>query len=150
MREIKFRAWELSKKKFTMYFHIPTQLGDEYPMFHQGFRFQQFTGLKDKNRKEIYEGDIVRGVVRHPQLLTGDNDENSSVKMCGSVFYDHSGFKLKVIQGLPDKNRHKLINYFSFIGNDGETFSDREVIGNIYEKPGLFQSEIDDRSVADK
>lgn len=76
--------------------------------------------------------------MHYPQLLTTDNDDNSAFKMCGSVFYDHAAFELKVIQHLSNENREGLVNYFSFIGSDGETFDDREVIGNIYENPELL------------
>jgi uncharacterized phage protein (TIGR01671 family) len=64
MREIKFRAWNADR-------HIMFQVGDDFgttdPLdpivyFRQGqpVILMQFTGLLDKNGKEIYEGDILK------------------------------------------------------------------------------------------
>ena len=57
MREIKFRAWIKNHKQ--MIFLTAVAFGDLIDNHKKGFEIMQFTGLKDKNRKEIYEGDIV-------------------------------------------------------------------------------------------
>lgn len=60
MREIKFRAWN---KKSKNYLYEPqyTNFWLDMDGFDDGrFIFEQYTGLKDKNEKPIFEGDIVK------------------------------------------------------------------------------------------
>lgn len=131
-REIKFRAWD-TKNKNWMEFIPPKEYmidsdewdwrdsgGDEAslffpsnpigPTFNNRIIYQQFTGIKDKNNKEIYEGDII-------VFYTNINDKNISL-----VEYDNRNLCF-----LP------RIEDVCVLNQKGE------IIGNIFENPELLK-----------
>lgn len=138
MREIKFRAWD--KNLFVMRFNaskvgsaIYWDNGESFAAFGDEYILMQFTGLVDKNGKEIYEGDIVIGPSDSSAILrtraknnkrTFPKFEVSFGKIGGEMF----GFRLD------------CLNYDDF----QRTFplpKECEVIGNIYENPSLLDTQ---------
>jgi len=62
MREIKFRAWDKRHNQMVLWIDLADIPYARENFFHYTDKeqvFMQYTGLKDKNDKEIYEGDIV-------------------------------------------------------------------------------------------
>lgn len=115
MREIKFRAW---CGKYIWPWKKIKEWGNIFDQ--EDLVLMQFTGLKDKNGVEIYEGDILQYE--------------------GSSAYGWDGRKSKIIVGgdttLGDSENLFLygLGWMYEIGEDtGKGCRDIEVIGNIYE-----------------
>jgi len=118
-REIKFRAWNKEYKEWlTEYEFSISQDGDRIFLENgdcfdipKEYEINQYTGLKDKNGKEIYEGDIVNS--------WADMTEN----YIREVIWNETGLEFKPLTG-----RTLCKNNSPFL----------EVIGNIYENPKLL------------
>lgn len=93
----------------------------------------QYTGLKDKNDKEIYEGDIVKSKMYLP---IGDGSRERVISNKGVMCYD----KLGILAIKTDEYNGKpcYSDFFHTIELSDCEF-EIEVIGNIYENPELLE-----------
>lgn len=110
MREIKFR--EFYKKENIMYSDIDIS-NECLPIHDDNVVIMQYTGLKDKNGAEIYEGDIVEFRIR----ILGNR-------------YEKSVCKVSFIDGSYIITKDKELRLWNM---------NCEVIGNLYENPELLK-----------
>lgn len=97
-REIKFRAWD--KKRSEMLSNDQIEETLPIKVFNDSrYLIMQYTGLKDKNGKEIYEGDIIGGYKIVPGVVEWQEWlEDIEVSMAGFSFpYVHSKNNMVVL-----------------------------------------------------
>lgn len=120
MREIKFRAIlrheartaeEYAEYDAPIYFTLDDLMRGKVTFLDPlHWVFSQWTGLKDKNSREICEGDVVR--------------------------YGELPYQIMEIKFETDKWEESYYHYSGFVFPDGE--DNLEIIGNIYEHPDLL------------
>ena len=138
MREIKFRIWDKETKHMHIFgdnihdtiafegktnkiYYYNLQNGCGSLSEDSDYVLMQYTGLKDKNGQEIYEGDIV--------YIKG---ETELLDIKGKVEYNDSWAQFVIT------NTGNIINETEPLGDYEE--QDLEVIGNIYNNPELLKN----------
>lgn len=150
-REIKFRAWDEYKNEMF----IPKKLvwwetglrcnarmglvkGNEIPVDEKGslsnannIVLMQYTGLKDKNGKEIYEGDVMQTTIDEYDDIIVEEDEWGEHE---EPYHHKKEVHRNIVEWEP------LYGRFSHLPSQLDTLSriHWEVVGNIYENPELL------------
>lgn len=114
-REIRFREWDGLR-----FFHVNIDSDDKI--------FQLSTGLKDKNNKEIYEGDIIKYVY---ELPFPENEKKFQWETIGQVIFSNGCFGILTEDKKYDSYKGTLSNYPAVLV---------EVVGNIFENPELLNA----------
>lgn len=137
MRKIKFRCKKLKTGEWVYGENIQCQIDGTNRVCIEEHGYQrwldqetvgQFTGLLDRNGKEIYEGDIVECVSWNEYFSKGGRPmEQFRRKMY--VDFRNGGFKMVETMPYPMKD-----NEWDIIFN-----GDIEVIGNIHDNPELME-----------
>jgi len=151
MREVRFRAWHpefgemvytgstvlVMKREFSPFvFDVGFS---HYPSDISAWKIMQFTGLKDRNGKEIFEGDIVS-----VPYVTPFGERTNKVDFKCLIGFENGRFVLSTkpeTQSIASWCEREKGGYVPNYGNTviikDKTFL--TVIGNIYENPELIE-----------
>ena len=140
MRTIKFRAWNKKSEKWEESFGISNDgifmrlgIGQK----SDGIEIMQFTGITDRNGKEIYEGDIVK------HCNTKEYNNLHQQKQLFEVVWVKKNFSKDICDGRDDifmETGFKFKKLFDGLSTVFCPEKDLEVIGNIYESSYLLDN----------
>ena len=141
MKELKFRVWEERENAYDTWSYILDSNGNLFRNVYgaligcdkEDYIVEQYTGLKDKNGKEIYEGDIVEAPI-YGVWTTGNSDAIFGDKIWKLlvIWSDADcGFLFKVIGSKNQPNR-----VYDILDQRLGAFV---VIGNIHENADLLE-----------
>ncbi|MEK4139632.1 YopX family protein [Paenibacillus sp. FSL M7-0547] len=115
-RQFKFRVWDILGKRMLQWgdiFNLPAWEIFPGTPEQRAFNVMQYTGLKDKNGREIYEGDFIQ-------------NENT----IGEIEWVQEHCAFMAFTRNP--------SFYRYLESDGQ-LNLTEIIGNIYENPELIE-----------
>ena len=132
MREIKFRAWCGERMYYMENFDFFINecgacINVNHPEYGKTYKvtkwnLMQYSGLKDRNGQEVFEGDVIKMIALH-----NDHNQKGAVDYA-SIYFSHGQFCI-ALDGY--KIGTPLFNV--------KLSSSVEVIGNIHENPELLK-----------
>jgi uncharacterized phage protein (TIGR01671 family) len=138
-REIKFRGWfqGINGIEEWVYGYLVKQTNGNWEIINGETSWTvdnvgQYTGLKDKNGKEIYEGDVYKQESFEKVRLTDNHKTKEYGYRIGQIIYENGSFKHTI--------EKQLNSYFGTLPVTRDIYvvdgiaEHIEVIGNIYEK----------------
>ena len=145
MNRFKFRAWQENAKKglqaWSWQEMKDTSLNDFFSNSNNRFVIMQYTGLKDKNGKDIFEGDIVKDIFENAfnELFESENYKVEFVNCCWCFIGERIN-DCRPIESEIDLHNHFYFNELTtnFFDDNGN-LKNFEVIGNVFENPELLK-----------
>lgn len=147
-REIKFRVWDSGVQKMMPVFSLTPNVGlvligdktglkqfdDEYgsPMLTykwDGLQIMQTTGLKDRDGKDVFEGDILRSMEY--------SNPSDPVIIQAVKYLPHLGSYVLYTASCLETEWDEMI--YQAISDKNCNMAFHEIIGNIYEHPELLK-----------
>jgi len=134
MKEIKFRAWDKQDKEMLEPFDLYSIgiVNGENGYDPKYYILLQYTGLKDKNGKEIYEGDILLMPVYPSESNPNGEPDMGVVGFTAGAF----GWRYLNSKGKPTGQFESFLSW----NGESDNLLEEKVIGNIYENPELLKA----------
>ena len=143
MREIKFRAFD--KKRKCMFqvteinfrangniYSVSPDQGGTWLLIDE-VELLQYTGLKDKNGREVYEGDLLKKVLTIDVTALGEKSaEIETHEIIGYVKFEKGHFGIYFIKHTSHKEAEN--SFYPFLNE-----KEYEIIGNIFENSELLE-----------
>lgn len=135
MRIIKFRAWDKRKNKGCdtkemLYDAQNHNLWRDFVDYPEIYELMEFTGLKDKDGREIYEGDVIDSCYYYDYEEPWGGQNSALDDFRGKIEYDNENacfyIKAQTLQ-----SGKKLFNQIEL--------KETKIIGNIHENPELLK-----------
>jgi len=153
MKTIKFRVWCFDNYEGNSLMYFPADFQELYQLTtngqqHEEFVIQQFTGLLDKNNKEIYEGDLLKCNAECGVGLNGKTpvqfDDVSCEFGAGEKYFCGFGLMLgRAAIGYKQKIHDATGIYpeqsIKEILKEVVEYMGLEIVGNIFENPELIR-----------